>query len=213
MEEFINLKQGNISVEEYYLKFSMLSSYAPSLVSNAMDEMSHFVMGVSYLVREERRTTMLYDNMIVGRHMVYAQSIEESKLKSMSSNLKRSSSSDQEQSRFKKRAQNQEEPRSAKVKLEKGGGSQNIKPTCVTCGKRHYGECLLCTGSFYGCGKEGHKVRNFPNIASRGKNGKKVAPNVSNEDVPKAKAHFYDLRTRGEKSDGDYYEVKSFLFF
>ena len=60
------------------------------------------------------------------------------------------------------------------------------------------------TGSFYGCGKEGHKVRNFPNIASRGKNGKKVAPNVSNEDVPKAKAHFYALRARGSKPDENY---------
>ena len=56
-------------------------------------------------------------------------------------------------------------------------------------------------------------MRDFPNTSSRGKNGKQVAPNVSNEDVPKAKAHFYVLRTRGEKSDGDDYEGKSFLFF
>ena len=67
----------------------------------------------------------------------------------MSTNIKRSGSSDQEKSRFKKRTQNQEEPRSAKVKLKKGGGSQNIKPSCVTCGKRHYGECLKGTESFF----------------------------------------------------------------
>ena len=45
----------------------------------------------------------------------------------MSRNFKRSGSSDQDQSRFKKRSQTQEEPRSAKVKLEKGGSSQNVK--------------------------------------------------------------------------------------
>ena len=32
VEEFINLKQGNIRVEEYSLKFSMLSRYAQYLI-------------------------------------------------------------------------------------------------------------------------------------------------------------------------------------
>ena len=43
VEEFINLKQGNMSVMEYSLKFSMLSRYSPCLVSNPRDEMSCFV--------------------------------------------------------------------------------------------------------------------------------------------------------------------------
>ena len=34
VEEFNKLKQGNMSVAEYSLKFSTLSRYAPSLVSN-----------------------------------------------------------------------------------------------------------------------------------------------------------------------------------
>ena len=41
VEEFINIKQGNMSVEEYCLKFSTLSRYSPSLASNPRDEMSH----------------------------------------------------------------------------------------------------------------------------------------------------------------------------
>ena len=44
--EFINLRQGGMSVHEYPLKFTNLSKYAPSLVSDPRDEMSHFVMGV-----------------------------------------------------------------------------------------------------------------------------------------------------------------------
>ena len=54
------------------------------------------------------------------------------------------------------------------MKLDKEGGSQNVKPTNVTCGKKHYVEFLLGTGSCYGCVKEGHKVRDSPTIASRG---------------------------------------------
>ena len=74
----------------------MLSRYTPSLVSNPRDEMSHFVIGVADLVREKCRTTMLHDDMTLSRLMVYAQSIEESKLRRMARNLKRGGSNDHE---------------------------------------------------------------------------------------------------------------------
>ena len=41
-----------MSVEEYSLKFSVLFIYAPSLLSNPRDEMSHFVTGVADLVKD-----------------------------------------------------------------------------------------------------------------------------------------------------------------
>ena len=71
-EKFINLKQGNMSVEEYSFEFSNFSRYAPSLVFNTMDEMSHVLTGVANLVREECRTTMLHDDMTLARLMVNA---------------------------------------------------------------------------------------------------------------------------------------------
>ena len=95
--------------------------------------------------------------------------MEEYKLTRISRTLKRSGSSNQDQPRFMERAQGQEEPKRVKVILEKRCGSQNGKPTCVTCGKNHYCECLLATRSCYGCGKEGRKVRDCPHIASRGR--------------------------------------------
>ena len=107
VEEFINLKQKNMSVEEYSLKFSMLSRYAPSLVSNARDEISFLVTGVADIVREECRTTILHDDMTLDRLKVYSQSIEESKHMRMARSFKRSGFSDQRQPRFKKRAQGQ----------------------------------------------------------------------------------------------------------
>ena len=94
-------------------------------MSNPRDEMSCFMMGVTDLVREECRTTMLHDDMTLARLMVCAQSIEKSKLRRISRNLKRGGSSDHEQTRFKKSAQTQEELRNAKVKFDKRGGSQN----------------------------------------------------------------------------------------
>ena len=42
VEEFINLKQGSMTVWEYSLKFVKLSRYVTSIVSNNRDEMSRF---------------------------------------------------------------------------------------------------------------------------------------------------------------------------
>ena len=103
VEEFINLKQGNMSVAEYSLKFSTFSRYAPSIVSNTRDEMSHFVTGVTDLGVEECRTAILHDDITLARLMMYAQSIEESKLRRMGRSLKRSGASDQYQTRLKRR--------------------------------------------------------------------------------------------------------------
>ena len=65
----------------------MLPKSSPSLLINPGDEMSRFVTEVAELVREECHTTMLHDDMTIARLLVYAQSIEESKLEWMARNL------------------------------------------------------------------------------------------------------------------------------
>ena len=47
VEEFINLKQGSMTVREYSLKFVKLSRYATSLMSNNRDEMTRFLTGIA----------------------------------------------------------------------------------------------------------------------------------------------------------------------
>ena len=94
----------------------------------------------------------------------------------MDRSLKRSGASDKEQTRFKKKVQSQGESRSAKFKVEKGGGSKDGRPTCENCGKKHYGEFLLAIGSCFGCAKDGHKVRDCPMISFKGREGNKVSP-------------------------------------
>ncbi|XP_015072489.1 uncharacterized protein LOC107016572 [Solanum pennellii] len=191
-----------MSVEKYSLKFIILSRYAPSLVSNPRDEMIRFVIGVADLMKEDCRTAMLHNDMNLSRLLVYSQSIEESKLSSISRNFNRNGSNDQNQSRFKKRAPNHDGPSAPKVKLEKGSGSKNGKPTCVTCGKKHYGKCLVGTGSCFGCGKDGHKVRDYPSVSTIGKDGKKDPPSASKFDVPR-RNRFNSLRSKGSKPDDE----------
>ena len=76
------------------------------------------------LVKEECRTTMLHNHMKLSRLIVYAQSIKESKLSRISSNLKRGRSDEQNQSRFTKRALNKDVFSAPGVMFERGGGSR-----------------------------------------------------------------------------------------
>ena len=65
MVEFIKLKQGNMSVKEYSLKFTFLSKYAPILVENPRDLMSTFMTGFYELVKEECHMEMIFDDMCI----------------------------------------------------------------------------------------------------------------------------------------------------
>ena len=57
--EFINIHQGGMFVLEYFLKFTKLSTYAPSFVSDPRDEMNCFVKGLSDDLQEECHLAML----------------------------------------------------------------------------------------------------------------------------------------------------------
>ena len=80
MVEFMNLCQGGMSVQEYSLKFTQLSKYAPTLVANLKARMNKFLMEVSSFVHKEYRMTMLLNDIDIPRLKVYAQKIEESKI-------------------------------------------------------------------------------------------------------------------------------------
>lgn len=48
--EFINLRQGNMSVKEYTLKLTQLAKYATTMVADSKARKSNFMSPVFYLV-------------------------------------------------------------------------------------------------------------------------------------------------------------------
>ena len=73
IEEFMNLRQGSMTIKEYFLKFSQLVKYAPNLISNTQACMSKFVTDIFGMVLKECRTTMLNRHMDLARLIIHAQ--------------------------------------------------------------------------------------------------------------------------------------------
>ena len=89
IEEFMNLRQGSMSVKEYCLKFNQLSKYAPNMMADSRTSMSKFLTGVSSYVMKECRSAMINREIDLPRLMIHAQQIEEDKSKDMERSNKR----------------------------------------------------------------------------------------------------------------------------
>ena len=72
-----------------YLNSTQLSKYVLSMIENSRDRMNKFVMGVSWFVEKEFHRTMLSNDMEISMLMVYAQKIEESKIREIRQEVKR----------------------------------------------------------------------------------------------------------------------------
>ena len=73
IEEYINLKQGSMTVSEYSLMFVKLSRYATSLLSYNRDEMCRFLTRIDEDLEEECTAAVLHDRMDLSTHMVHFQ--------------------------------------------------------------------------------------------------------------------------------------------
>ena len=113
-----------MSVEEYSMKFTLLSKYSSYLMSNPKYEMRRFITGVLDLVKEECRTTMLYNDMTLSTFVVYTQSIQEYMLERRGRDTKSGRTDEYDQHRFKKRALNKDIPSAPKANYKRSGGSQ-----------------------------------------------------------------------------------------
>ncbi|XP_069154521.1 uncharacterized protein [Solanum lycopersicum] len=71
-QEFMNLRRGNMTVQEYGLKFNQLSRYAPHMVADSRAQMNKFLYGVSDLVKTECRNAMLLGDMNISRLTTHA---------------------------------------------------------------------------------------------------------------------------------------------
>ena len=80
-QEFMNLRQGNMTVQYYGIKFNQLSRDSPHMVADSRAQMNKFLYGVSSLVKKEYRNAMLLGDMNISRLMTHAHKVEDDKLR------------------------------------------------------------------------------------------------------------------------------------
>ena len=76
-------------MKEYSLKFTQLSKHAPTIVADSRDKMKKFVMGISDLVVNECRSSMLIPCVGISHLMIHVKQIEEQKLNQVGRELKK----------------------------------------------------------------------------------------------------------------------------
>ena len=76
MREFMNLRQGNMSVREYALKFTKFSKYASTIVANPRAKMSQFMSGLNDTLVNACRSAMLNTEMDIARLMTHMEQVE-----------------------------------------------------------------------------------------------------------------------------------------
>ncbi|XP_049394627.1 uncharacterized protein LOC125858888 [Solanum stenotomum] len=76
--------------------------------------------------------------------------------------------------------------RVSKPKPQRWSNSESVllKPTCS---RKHYGECLAKKDGCYGCGNEGHKMRDCPILRARGIEANQASLRGMDSNVPEQK--------------------------
>ncbi|GFY97645.1 hypothetical protein Acr_12g0001860 [Actinidia rufa] len=137
VQEFLNLKQGNMIVVVYNAKFMELSRYAPHIVSTESRKARRFEAGLRWNIKNKVEILRLPTH----QEVLHATLIAEESLNEMSQFREKSKEGSEE---------------------IQGSSRSNELPTCPTCQKKHWGECRMGSRGCYGCGQEGHQIRDCP---------------------------------------------------
>ncbi|XP_049410597.1 uncharacterized protein LOC125873787 [Solanum stenotomum] len=73
--------------------------------------------------------------------------------------------------------------------------SDYMWPECRESRRRHEGKCLIGTDDCFGCGKSGHKIRDYPSLTAKGRDGRQVQSSGFGSSAPK-QYMFYALQIR-----------------
>ncbi|KAF3651429.1 hypothetical protein FXO37_18005 [Capsicum annuum] len=170
--EFINLRQGNMTVREYSLRFTQLARYAPHVIADNRAKMSKFVSGVNDSVVNEYRSAMLNSDITLAKLMTHAQQIEKQKVRTREKQNKRAKSGSFSFAQSKSEERNRSQfcpksvapaPSSASVPVPKfRDGSRDKAPGSKSQGSVSSARTnLLCQAC-------GHRIRECPQSGLQG---------------------------------------------
>ncbi|XP_022856963.1 uncharacterized protein LOC111378030 [Olea europaea var. sylvestris] len=156
--EFLQLRQGNMSLTDYERQFEQLSRYAPYLVDTEVKKIRRFENGlrpeIGMIIMSHRFTSCR--EMLERAHAIsYQRTSFEQYAQQSKEFLGKRKWSDQNKNR--RNWQNKRPD----IGIRIDGTSGSITP-CPKCNKLHMGECWFGKNVCFRCGKPGHIVLNCP---------------------------------------------------
>ncbi|KAA0066035.1 gag protease polyprotein [Cucumis melo var. makuwa] len=165
-QEFLNLEQDDMTVEQYDAEFDMLSRFAPEMIATEAAKADKFVRGlrldIQGLVRAFRPATHA-DALRLAVDLSLQERANSSKAAGRGSTSGQKRKAEQQpvpvpQRNFRSGG----EFRRFQQKPFEAGEAARGKPLCTTCGKHHLGRCLFRTRTCFKCRQEGHTADRCP---------------------------------------------------
>ncbi|GFZ11372.1 hypothetical protein Acr_22g0007700 [Actinidia rufa] len=145
--------------------FMELSRYAPHIVSTESRKARRFEAGLRWniknkveILRLPTHQEVLHAALIAEESLNEMSQFRENRKKRIGGNMNRGQSSKRQSSGSSSGNSSAQQRKIA----SQGSSGFNELPTCPICQKKHRGECRMGTRACYGCGQEGHQIRDCP---------------------------------------------------
>ena len=150
---------------EYNVKFMELSRYVPHIVSTESRKVRKFETGLRWNIKNKVDILRLPTNQEVLQRALIAEGSLNEMSKFWENKKKRSIGSTIRVPRSKWQSSGSSSKNSSTQQrntISQGSSGFNELPTYLICQKKHRGECRIGTRACYGCGQEGHHIRDCP---------------------------------------------------
>ncbi|XP_070026626.1 uncharacterized protein [Nicotiana sylvestris] len=174
-KEFLNLKQGSMSIAEYQQNFLRLSPYAKGIIDGERDKCRRFEEGLNGYIRKSVAIFQLEDfSKLISAALTWERIDKEEA--SRRENRFRKGNSDyggpskkgkfdyfNTESTHKSLHHKQNKSNFSTASTPSYAQGKTHTPTCAQCGKNHYGACRRASSACFNCGSMDHKVKDCPN--------------------------------------------------
>ncbi|RVW70653.1 Retrovirus-related Pol polyprotein from transposon 17.6 [Vitis vinifera] len=171
--EFIRLEQGDMTMAQYEAKFTELSRFSPQLIATEEEKALKFQDGLKpYLKNKISILKLGVYSKVVDRALIVEKDNEEL-----------------------------HQYREQQRKRNRSDGAHD--GACPICGKKHGGRpCYRETGACFGCGKQGHLIRDCPENR-KFITGKPKEENKEDKQKPKAQGWVFAMTHRDAQAISD----------
>ncbi|XP_075504513.1 uncharacterized protein LOC142541954 [Primulina tabacum] len=168
VKEFLELKQGNLNVNDYILKFEEGCLFVPFISSNDKDRGEYFMRGLRAEIRRDVIMSKAATYKEIVENALLAEQDEkeiekERQLRRQSFNQKSQALSQSWKGGYKGKGKEEHRGKAHVVQFEMN------RPLCPKCSKPHKGECFVGTNKCYRCAGADHIAINCTQSSGRGR--------------------------------------------